>query len=381
MRKIISRGVIIEKDYFYAIFGRKVDEFGNEKEYYVIPGGGIEEDESLEENIIRELKEELSVDVKIIGYLGSDQNKNTISHFFRCEIINGKPILTGEESKKNNKNNYYEIVKLNFNEIDKIDINSKNLIKNAFQEKYVKNEKIYIESIKKPIIGIVGRPDLTTDDDNVLIVEEHYRKAIVKKGGIPFLILPPQDLIYYTTKPNEANRLTDEEKNDLERIIDMCDGIVMQGGYKWYEYDEFICKYAIEKDIPLLAMCMSMQLLGKIDSLMNNKSEYHNVPNNNNVNHFQKGVKYAHKINIEDNTLLKKIIAKDQIEVNSRHKNHIPSVNTFKVSAYSEDGQIEALELSNKRFILGVQWHPEKMLDYDDNMNKIFAEFINETKK
>ena len=78
------------------------------------------------------------------------------------------------------------------------------------------------------------------------------------------------------------------------------------------------------------------------------------------------------------NTLLSKIINQDIIDVNSQHRYHITKVNNFKVSAYSEDGLIEAIELPNKKFVMGVQWHPEKMIKYDEYANKIFEKFISE---
>lgn len=43
---------------------------------------------------------------------------------------------------------------------------------------------------QKPIIGIIGRPDIVNDNDEVICVWEKTRKAIVRKGGIPLLVLP-----------------------------------------------------------------------------------------------------------------------------------------------------------------------------------------------
>ena len=54
-----SRAVIIEDNKLLYIFRRKIDDLGNISEYYVIPGGGIEDNETKEETVVRELKEEL----------------------------------------------------------------------------------------------------------------------------------------------------------------------------------------------------------------------------------------------------------------------------------------------------------------------------------
>ena len=104
------------------------------------------------------------------------------------------------------------------------------------------------------------------------------------------------------------------------------------------------------------------------------------IKNEVDINHFKRGEKYVHKLNIKKDTLLYKIIGKEEITVNSRHNYHIDTINNLKVSAYSEDNLIEAVEVSNKKFVLGIQWHPESMLDYDDSANKIIEAFINSCK-
>ena len=81
------RGIIIEDDEVYTIFRRIVNDDNSFKEYYVIPGGGSEKGETLEETLRRELKEELSIDVDIIGYLGCDDNDTSVAHFLNVEYL------------------------------------------------------------------------------------------------------------------------------------------------------------------------------------------------------------------------------------------------------------------------------------------------------
>ena len=61
MKRINTRAGIIENNYIYLIFRRK-----KQREYYVIPGGGLDDGETLEENVLREIKEELINKVKTI---------------------------------------------------------------------------------------------------------------------------------------------------------------------------------------------------------------------------------------------------------------------------------------------------------------------------
>ena len=160
----------------------------------------------------------------------------------------------------------------------------------------------------------------------------------------------------------------------------MCDGLLIPGGYKWYEFDEFIYNYALEKNIPILGICVGMQMMCRIDQNRNSVCEDTTIKNNTKINHNQRDKKYVHSVSIVDNTKLSKIINKNKIEVNSKHNYHVDRIVNLKISAYSFDGLIEAVEYENKKFVIGVQWHPETMLDYDDDANKIFDEFINKCK-
>ena len=135
-KRVSSRGIIIENDYVYLMFRRRIKENGEIKEYYVIPGGGINENETLEENVKREVKEEFSVDVKINGYIGKDESEETIANFFSCSIISGTPKLGGEELDRCTESNYYEVRKVKIEDLDKIDVMGKDMIIKAFNNIY-----------------------------------------------------------------------------------------------------------------------------------------------------------------------------------------------------------------------------------------------------
>ncbi len=224
----------------------------------------------------------------------------------------------------------------------------------------------------KPIIGIVGRADVASEDYSVICCYESVRRSVIKCGGIPILILPNQDVEYEKSIPKDMDRLTDNEKEDLKRVLNMCDGIIMPGTYKLYEYDKFIYESALELDMPILGICGGMQLMGLNDD--------GTLIKNNVDNHFKRDEKYVHKVSVVEDTLLKKIVSKDELNVNSRHNYHLSKVSNLKVSAYSEDGLIEAVEYPNKKFVLGIQWHPENMLDYDEYNKKIIEAFISSTR-
>lgn len=129
-KRISSRAIIIENGKLLTMFRRKIKKDGSVKEYYVIPGGGLEENETLEENVIRELKEEFNIDIAIVKFLGTEEYDDTIANYFLCKIVNGTPKLGGEELERMTKENYYEIRYIDLKNIDSYDINAKDLIKN-----------------------------------------------------------------------------------------------------------------------------------------------------------------------------------------------------------------------------------------------------------
>ena len=219
------------------------------------------------------------------------------------------------------------------------------------------------------IIGIIGRPNKRSDNVLVDTTTNMIRRAIIKNGGTPILILPPQDINYYDTESSNIASLTDIERKMLIDSIKLCDGLVFQGGNRWYEYDEFILNYAIDNDIPSLLICMSMQLLCAC------ALHKDNLPYNIYALDNHNGNDICHNVNISRNGVLYKILGKDKLNVNSMHRYAVKSTNLF-VEAISDDNVIEAISYPSKKFILGVQWHPEKLIDEEIDANKIFKYFI-----
>lgn len=160
-----------------------------------------------------------------------------------------------------------------------------------------------------------------------------------------------------------------DSKNEFEKIkeiIDLCDGIIFPGGKYVKEIDLQIMKYLYKQDKPTFGICLGMQIMG---ATFNGgiretiKSGAHNSEK-----------EYVHEITIDKNSKLYEIIGKEKIKVNSRHGKCIPHT-TLDIVAYSEDGIIEAIEDKTKKFFIGVQWHPETLLE-DTYSNKIFEKFI-----
>lgn len=136
-KRISSRAIIIENGKVLTMFRRKTKN-GITEEYYVAPGGGIEDGETLEENVKRELSEELNVEIEIIGYLGNIEYDTNIANFFHCNIIKGEPKLGGEELERMTDDNYYEVRFIDVNKLDEIEFSATEKVYQALNEKYEK---------------------------------------------------------------------------------------------------------------------------------------------------------------------------------------------------------------------------------------------------
>ena len=127
MRKT-SRAVIIDDNRLLVFFRRKVRD-GKEVTYYAIPGGHVEENETMEETVVRELKEEMNLDIEILNYLGNLVVDNQEENYYYAKIVGGELCFGGEELEKCNDDNYYEIRWLPIEELDNSGIRSIDLIK------------------------------------------------------------------------------------------------------------------------------------------------------------------------------------------------------------------------------------------------------------
>ena len=153
--------------------------------------------------------------------------------------------------------------------------------------------------------------------------------------------------------------------NDITFYLELCDGFILPGGTTWNDVDIKIIKYVFKINKPLLGICAGMQALANIDTFIDNtiKVNNHSFPN----------MEYVHEISINDG-VLKDILNKDKIKVNSRHNYQVEPKDYFKIDAVSNDGVIEAISFSEFKFMVGLQWHPEDM--NDDNQDKIFKYFL-----
>ncbi len=232
----------------------------------------------------------------------------------------------------------------------------------------------------KPVIGVIPLWDETKDSYWML---PGYMKGIIAAGGLP-VMLP----------------LTDDEEI-LKQTAEMCDGFLFTGGQdvspKVYNstatFNNIVCckerdsmeikllREILIEEKPLLGICRGIQFL---NAAMGG-TLYQDLPSetNSDVNHHQSAPYDApvHKVKIETDSPLYRLLHTEQLKVNSYHHQAVKNIAPpLKVMAYAEDGIIEAVYMPSRKFVWAVQWHPEFSYLSDNNSFMIFEEFIKNCK-
>lgn len=230
-------------------------------------------------------------------------------------------------------------------------------------------------TLKKPIIGLIGR--LERKEFDSIFIHDEYRVAILNSGGIPFLLMPT----YLSEMKNRnafQNDFDIQSQMTLKPLLEICDGFLFSGGSEWFGFDEYILKYAYQTDKPVLGICLGMQLMANVPYFHEtNSDKTQKIVSK--INH-QSKEKYVHVIHILKSKL-KEILDSESIFVNSRHSSCVLKNDFFKVSSHSLDGVIESIEIPDRKFMIGVQWHPEILFSKDIYSQRLFRAFIEACKK
>ena len=227
--------------------------------------------------------------------------------------------------------------------------------------------------MKKPIIGIIGKVQPQYGEDIWHRIDEvdEIRYLIIKNGGIAIMLLPTEATLKFNNNDiKDDTILSNEELNELYRQVNLCDGFILQGGLYSSNYEIEIAKRIIELDKPLIGICAGfnniLRALGT--DVIEDKTKSHDI--------YDK--EYRHEITFIKNTKIYKLVNKEKYNVNSIHSMIAPKEkveNYAKISSFSYDGLVESFEVNNKKFVIGIKWHPELMLE-DDFTKNLFKSFI-----
>jgi putative glutamine amidotransferase len=229
-----------------------------------------------------------------------------------------------------------------------------------------------------PLIGVsIKRIRPGMMDDQLLAVRPSYPHAVARGGGLPALI--PLHL----------------DDRTLRAFYDRMDGIVLSGGGDVHpdtyraarspyttgiieERDRTelqLARWAVEDDKPLLAICRGLQILNVALGGTLIQDILDEVPNA--MRHESPNDNYDRIMHQVDVILGSKVYAAlgDQahLGVNSLHHQALKEVAApLEITACAPDGIIEGVEHPDRRFVVGVQWHPEAMVDQHPPMLRLF---------
>ena len=240
----------------------------------------------------------------------------------------------------------------------------------------------------KPVIGISG--NILINKGNTFsgyrrsYVNQDYVEAILRAGGIPFIIPFNEDL------------------ESIREMVEHVDGVVLSGGhdvnpYNYGEdpllkigevfperdiFDMEIYKTAVKFNKPVFGICRGFQII----NVVNGGSLYQDLSYADFVKlkHDQQDnpSQATHFVKFEEGTFLRDILGEES-KVNSFHHQILKDVAPgFIVVAKSPDGVVESIQkITEDCFVVGVQWHPEMLsVKYEDSQ-KVFDEFVKEVEK
>ena len=228
----------------------------------------------------------------------------------------------------------------------------------------------------KPLVGLSPLVDEKRDS---LWMLPGYMDGVAAAGGIP-VMLPLND-----------------GAADLSQLCALCDGILLTGGHdvspEFYGQQRMdICREtsperdrmeaellrrALEADKPVLGICRGLQFLNAAlgGTLWQDLPTQCPSP----ISHRQKPPydQPAHAVELLPGSPLMELLGTQTLMVNSCHHQAIRELAPpLEAMAVSPDGLVEAARHAKRRFVWGVQWHPEFAWRSDPASERIFHAFV-----
>ena len=233
-----------------------------------------------------------------------------------------------------------------------------------------------------PLVGIPGRRDQSSRSGSPVLAQNRtYVEAVATAGGAPVLI--PLNL----------------DEGALRAIYERLDGLLLTGGVdvhprhygealheKCGEIDEArdaveltLTRWALAEGLPVLAICRGVQVLNVAAGGTLYQDIASQVPGSLKHNCWPDHPRnyLAHQVTVNGGSLMTAILGQSQLAVNSMHHQAVKDLApSFSVVAQAPDGLIEAIESNDHPFALGVQWHPEELVEDAPPMRRLFEEFV-----
>jgi len=209
--------------------------------------------------------------------------------------------------------------------------------------------------VARPVVGIttyVTQAHWGYWNLEAALIPFDYVKAVEQAGGRPMLVPPSLDGVEETLDALDAVVFTGGSDVDPELYGEQSQpetsGVVRMRD----DAELALLRAALERDMPVLGICRGIQVLnvgmgGDLDQHL--EGHRHDPP----------GQFLEHDVAIDPDSRLGEILG-DRTTVMSHHHQGVKTLAPGLVeTARADDGLVEAVEAPNKRFAVGVLWHPE----------------------
>ena len=223
----------------------------------------------------------------------------------------------------------------------------------------------------KPLIGITV--DSNPDPENLrtggkLELNFNYAQVVTDMGGVPLLIPPMADM-EALSEVIHGWLIPGGDDIDAERFGEENHPKVSLQHPSRYNGESRLWQ-SIASELPVLGICYGCQFL----NVVSGGSLYQHLPDV--VGHEGHTGGTSQVYAVDPGSQLEAIIETNEISGKSYHHQAIHHLgHDLKVVARSEDDTVEAIESTNRPWVVGVQWHPERTQD-DTATRRIFEKFI-----
>lgn len=232
----------------------------------------------------------------------------------------------------------------------------------------------------RPKIGVTSwhHPDR---EETWEYVRDNYTRSVYRAGGLPIILpMPSSDPTVLAEYVASVDGLLFTGGEDVhpefygESVRPKCEEIDRDRDL----FELGLAKRALEHGIPTFGICRGHQLLNVAcgGTLYQDLSERGGtVPEHRTKR--EERAQLRHGVRVLPGTRLHQIVGEEALKVTSTHHQFINRLgNGLKATAFSDDGIIEAIELTSHPFFLAVQWHPERMADRDAAQLALFQALV-----
>ncbi|HEY2805930.1 MAG TPA: gamma-glutamyl-gamma-aminobutyrate hydrolase family protein [Gemmatimonadales bacterium] len=221
------------------------------------------------------------------------------------------------------------------------------------------------------------------------VMSQRYVNVLAGSGAVPWVI-----------------PLLENDEATMREIYERIDGLFLPGGVDmepstygeqrgphcgrtdpardWAEL--LLTRWALKDRKPVLAVCRGAQVLNVAVGGTLFQDLASQQPKSIKHDYFPSGGhtrdELTHDVVLVAGSRLAGVLGAGRLPVNSMHHQGIARLAPGLVAtATSPDGLVEAVETDDDRFVVGVQWHPEDLVDVDPRMRRLFDAFIAEARR